>query len=348
MSLETLSLSGYYCERRDRQGGRGGGVACYVRSDVAYQRLTELENGNQEVLWLKLTPKRLRKYSCILVGVVYHPPGADNCDLREYLITCIDITLRSYPECGALIPVLGDLNQMHDSFLSTHYGYRQVVNKPTQLGAILDKIWTNLAPVYYNPLVLSQLGTSDHCMVLFSPSMYPTLDPGAVQRITTRCTGRNDKAAFASALAKIRWEPLYHTASCQGQFEYFQSSMDSLLECWFPYKTVSRHSTDKPWITDTFRILVRKRQRARMCADLTEARRLRNRVTGWQNNYGVNSISPEFPLFGTGLPESGGNTSSHSWGSRLRGTPNSRVSPTSCLTATWRHWQNQLTNSWYP
>ncbi len=224
------------CERRDRQDGRGGGVACYVRSDVAYQRLTELENGNQEVLWLKLSPKRLpRKYSCILAGVVYHPPGADNCDLRECLITRIDSTLRSYLECGALI--LGDLNQLHDSFLSTHYGYRQVVNKPTRMGAILDKIWTNLAPVYDNPIVLSELGTSDHCMVLFSPSMYmyPALDPGAVQRITTRCTGRN-KVAFASALAQIRWEPLYHTASCRGQFEYFQSSMDSLLERCFHTK----------------------------------------------------------------------------------------------------------------
>ena len=32
-------------------------------------------------------------------------------------------------------------------------------------------------------------------------------------------------------------------------------------------KTVTRHSGDKPWVTDLFRSLVRKRQRAHMQGD---------------------------------------------------------------------------------
>ena len=41
---------------------------------------------------------------------------------------------------------------------------------------------------------------------------------------------------------------------------------------------VSRHTSDKPWIADSFRSLVRKRQRAYMSGDIDQARLLRNRV----------------------------------------------------------------------
>ena len=46
----------------------------------------------------------------------------------------------------------------------------------------------------------------------------------------------------------------------------------------FPYKTVTRHTDDKPWVTYSFRQLIRKRQRARMAGDHTLANHLRNRV----------------------------------------------------------------------
>ena len=46
----------------------------------------------------------------------------------------------------------------------------------------------------------------------------------------------------------------------------------------FPYKTVTRHTADKPWTTDYFRQLIRQRQRARMSGDKDEARRLRSLV----------------------------------------------------------------------
>ena len=45
----------------------------------------------------------------------------------------------------------------------------------------------------------------------------------------------------------------------------------------FPYKFVLRHTTDKPWITDNFRSLVR-RQRAPMSGDLRQFQKMRNMV----------------------------------------------------------------------
>jgi hypothetical protein len=59
---------------------------------------------------------------------------------------------------------------------------------------------------------------------------------------------------------------------------FFQETVDHLLDICCPFKTVTRHSTDKPWVTDGFRHLIRQRQRARMVGDVERAKRLRNQV----------------------------------------------------------------------
>ena len=50
------------------------------------------------------------------------------------------------------------------------------------------------------------------------------------------------------------------------------------MEHCFSIKTVTRHTADKPWITDLFRNLMRKRQRAFMSGNRDEYRVLRNMV----------------------------------------------------------------------
>ena len=68
---ESVSLYGYSLERKDRLRWRAGGVACYVRNDVSYERLGSLEVLELEVIWIKITAKKFpRKVSCILVACV--------------------------------------------------------------------------------------------------------------------------------------------------------------------------------------------------------------------------------------------------------------------------------------
>ena len=43
MSDESVGLSGYCCERKDRVGRAGGGVACYVAATVPYDRLLDID-----------------------------------------------------------------------------------------------------------------------------------------------------------------------------------------------------------------------------------------------------------------------------------------------------------------
>ena len=51
--------------------------------------------------------------------------------------------------------------------------------------------------------VLSVLGSSDHNMVLLSPSDNTTLDNGSVLHVSTRCTGHFEKMEFAEELSIV-------------------------------------------------------------------------------------------------------------------------------------------------
>ena len=66
--------------------------------------------------------------------------------MHEYIIATLDGILRRHPDCGIIL--IGDFNQLRDMFLRTQYGFAQLVNTATRNSAILDKLWTNMDPVY--------------------------------------------------------------------------------------------------------------------------------------------------------------------------------------------------------
>ena len=79
-------------------------------------------------------------------------------------------------------------------------------------------------------------------------------------------------------VVSIRWEPLFRVTTCEEKYSYYQTIVDSLMEHCFPIKSVTRHTADKRWITDLFRNLIRKRQRAYKSGNRDEYRVLRNMV----------------------------------------------------------------------
>ena len=88
----------------------------------------------------------------------------------------------------------------------------------------------------------------------------------------------NEKAAFASALSHISWEHMYAMATCKEQFNFFHRTMEELMVTHFSYKSVTRHTADKPWVTDYFRHLIKQRQHALMSGAIDEPCKQRNLV----------------------------------------------------------------------
>ena len=73
---------------------------------LIYKRDTSIE-----VLWCKLCPRRLpRGFSYIIVGVVYHPPTADDEQMINYLINTLSEIEISIP--NAAIILTGDFNRL--------------------------------------------------------------------------------------------------------------------------------------------------------------------------------------------------------------------------------------------
>ena len=94
-----------------------------------------------------------RNVTHLLVGVVYHPPGANNTDMNEYLVSTIDSFSRSHPSCGVI--VLGDFNRFPEAPLRS-YPLKQCVVNPTRDQAVLDKIFTNVERWYTKAHSFSQ------------------------------------------------------------------------------------------------------------------------------------------------------------------------------------------------
>ena len=60
--------------------------------------------------------------------------------------------------------------------------------------------------------------------------------------------------------------------------EYFNSCITTLLNHFLPVQNVERRQTDKPWVNDKFRRLIRCRQHAWTSGDRSTYNKLRNQV----------------------------------------------------------------------
>jgi len=93
VSSELINIDNYVSYRHDRADGHvGRGVLYYVRNGVDCRRLNELDDPNFEMIWLLFGASRMpRQVSHILIGVIYHPPGASDFKATTHIIDCISL-----------------------------------------------------------------------------------------------------------------------------------------------------------------------------------------------------------------------------------------------------------------
>ena len=146
-----IAVEGYNLLRRDRIDNEHGGICTYIKSNINFTILEDLQDQHYEVLWSKLRPVRLpRGYSSIVLGVVYHPPRANDQDLLQYLHTCLSLIESRFFNCGILL--VGDFNQLNISRLENNYNLKQIVSFPTRGPRTLDLVLTSLKTFYEDPI----------------------------------------------------------------------------------------------------------------------------------------------------------------------------------------------------
>jgi len=134
---ESVSMNGFSLFRKDRDR-QGGGVACYVRASIPCTVLTDFDEPGLETLWIMLRPARMPRWlTHVVVGVIYHPPNANNRRMIDHILNTIEQISRVHPNSG--VAVVGDFNRLPDGPLR-NYPLRQVVRGTTRKGALLDKM----------------------------------------------------------------------------------------------------------------------------------------------------------------------------------------------------------------
>ena len=71
---------------------------------------------------------------------------------------------------------------------------------------------------------------------------------------------------------------MYHTTSCEKKLEHFQEVISTGLNHFLPCKVVKIHDRDKPWITPSYKQLIRNRQKAFFQKNDKLYHQLRNRA----------------------------------------------------------------------
>ena len=139
-----------------------GGVCIYLNELIHFAILDDLTDKTDglEVLWITIRPHRLpRGISNIIIGLVHHPPTANNSVMLDYLTSCLSDIESKHPNTGIIL--LGDPNQLNDSWLKSNFDLKQIIHFPTRGGNTLDKILTNLKTYYNPPIKRPAFGLSD-------------------------------------------------------------------------------------------------------------------------------------------------------------------------------------------
>jgi len=164
----TVDIAGFNLIRLDRKETINGRVCIFIRDSIQFSTLSDLSDDSLEVLWIKIRPSRQpRGISDIIVGLVYHPPAANNSVMLDYLTNQL-IDLESKCPSSGIIP-RRDFNQLNVSRLTSNFGFNQIVNFGTRGLRTLDKVLTNLKSFYDQPIKRPGFGLFDHFSIEVQP-----------------------------------------------------------------------------------------------------------------------------------------------------------------------------------
>ena len=145
---DVVQIHNYTLLRRDRKEREHGGVCLYIKNSYSISVLDVPNEHECEVLWAIINSRRLpRGYAKLVIGVLYHPPGANKSLMLEHLQSSLEIMETKYPNCGILLT--GDFKG-----LVSHQEFRRL-----KLLLILKVICLNtqMTPMFLNKYLIKSI-----------------------------------------------------------------------------------------------------------------------------------------------------------------------------------------------
>jgi hypothetical protein len=127
-------------------------------------------------------------------------------------------------------------------------------------------------------VTIPNIASSDHCTVLLYPLNNKPQTSCDRIAVTVRSNSTNGKHLLAHALLNFKWNMLEAIDDIDSKVAYFNSCVTTLLDFFLPVHIEERRTDDKPWITDQFRQLIRRRQYAWTTGNHSLYNQLRNQA----------------------------------------------------------------------
>ena len=296
--LQIPNYSLYRADRnraKKRRGRNSGGVAIYLRNDIAAHAevLLQYSNGVNEALCIKLEPQHL--ILCTLYRQPDDPVGGNRSTSNEFRELLGDLTevLENLPSPSPNILIGGDFNlpkvswpscspltgsssddkkmtHMLAEFCSQHF-LVQLTNQPTHNGGnVLDLLLTNNEISFSFDSASPTSPVSSHFLVVgteISPSAEQTHAPGAPTSVFDQLNFFDENTKWVEMsreLENINWALLFEDKSVENSLELFIKTCEEVAIRFTPPKvSQQRAQGSRPKIPRDRRILMRKRIRLR-------------------------------------------------------------------------------------
>jgi len=259
LSTGDLDLPGFHpIIRRDRPTF-GGGIAIFIRENIAYKRKVCFDSNFIENLWIEITTVEGKLLMCC----TYRPPNF----LDFWSNFDENLELVKSESAVKHIVVLGDLN----ADFGTSNGNKLLdvcnihnlchhVNEPTRITAssstCLDQVLSNVPNFVSSVHVECPVSTNDHCTVGVKFSFKIVSDPCYYRHVWLYDQG--DYNGFVQAIESADWDTCFITDDVDIACQSWSDLFINITRTFIPNRSVLVRPRDSPWYNCNLRKMKRK------------------------------------------------------------------------------------------
>lgn len=272
-AINSFSIDGFNCVRRDRVGRRGGGVAFYIKNDITFSIVSP--SGDQsdfETLWLNVSWNN-HSLTCV---AVYHPPRPIyNTDMfKNFLFSNIDDVCAA---ADTSLLVAGDFNQLADDEICQHTGLQSLVRSATRGTSCLDRIYTSSMKTFCVKIVTSTV-KSDHKAIILCNEDFSTANVKVKKSVTFRSKSPAQHASVLDILKYTDFTSVFNNCDLEACYTDFYSTVMYIFETYYPERQVTLTDRDPPFITPEIKSLLRKKNQLMRKGDAERANAIAEKV----------------------------------------------------------------------
>ena len=274
-----FTLDDYHSPLTKHRNRNGGGVAIYIRNNLAVKRLPNLETTGVEWVWCLVKVK----FTTLLICSMYVPPNLSSEQYSLVIAKLSESILAAEVYAPDNIIILGDFNAgntfldpkfskhsplthyefaLHDEILSSNL--EQLIHQPTryaesnEVANLRDLALVSNVAMVENSGVFPSFSRIDHIPIFVSLK----IEPPSTSKQTIQCWDyrQTDTDKLTRLLMDTDWDSLLD-CDVDNATENLTDALLTAAKATIPFKVFTRNSNNKPWFNLELKCQIRRRDR---------------------------------------------------------------------------------------